>query len=36
MKEQEDLIEQKKRMLNDSVAAFEEVDESDYDSEDDG
>ena len=35
MKEQEDLIEQKKRKLNDSVAAFQEVDESDYDSEDD-
>ena len=34
-KEAEDALEQKRRALNDSVNAFEEVDESDYDSEDD-
>ena len=34
-KEAEDLLEQKRRQLNDSVNAFTEVDESDYDSEED-
>lgn len=33
IKDSEDLLDQKRRMLNDSVNAFEEVDESDYDSE---
>ena len=33
IKDSEDLLDQKRRMLNDSVNAFAEVDESDYDSE---
>lgn len=33
VKDSEDVLDQKRRMLNDSVNAFAEVDESDYDSE---
>ena len=33
IKETDDILDAKRRMLNDSVNAFEEVDESDYDSE---